>query len=75
MARVAHGTRSPAVIAATTLAGSVFFFLVTNFADWAGSDRYPQTAEGLANLLHDGHPVLPQLDARRSNVRDGSIHA
>jgi hypothetical protein len=47
MARVARGTRSPAVIAATTLAGSCVFFLVTNFAVWADGTLYPLTAAGL----------------------------
>jgi hypothetical protein len=46
--RLARGTRSPAVIAGTTLAGSCVFFLVTNFAVWAGGDLYAHTAEGLA---------------------------
>jgi hypothetical protein len=39
--------RSVPVIAACTLGGSVIFFLVTNFAWWAGYDLYPHTAEGL----------------------------
>jgi hypothetical protein len=47
LARLAHGTRSPLKIAGVTLAGSVVFFLVTNFGIWVGSTRYPQTAEGL----------------------------
>jgi hypothetical protein len=47
MGRLAHGSRSPAVIGATTLAGSCVFFLVTNFAVWAGGSMYPHTAEGL----------------------------
>ena len=47
MGRLARGTRSPAAIAATTLAGSCLFFLLTNFAVWAGGSFYPQTAEGL----------------------------
>jgi hypothetical protein len=44
----ARGTRSPGVIASITLAGSCLFFLVTNFAVWAGGSLYPPTAEGLA---------------------------
>jgi hypothetical protein len=47
MGRLAHGTRQPAVIAATTLAGSCVFFVVTNFAVWAGGGLYPPTAAGL----------------------------
>jgi hypothetical protein len=37
---------APAIIAAT-LAGSVFFFVFTNFWVWVGSGRFPHTAEGL----------------------------
>jgi len=48
LGRFAHGTRSPSVIAATTLGGSCVFFLVTNFAFWAEGSLYPRTAEGLA---------------------------
>jgi hypothetical protein len=41
--------RSFAIVASATLAASVFFFLVTNFAVWAnGSDvTYPRTLNGL----------------------------
>lgn len=46
-ARLARGTRSPLVIALTTLAGSCLFFLVTNFAVWADGSLYPQTGAGL----------------------------
>jgi hypothetical protein len=47
MGRLAHGTRSPFIIAGTTLAGSCVFFVVTNFAVWAGGTLYPLTLEGL----------------------------
>jgi hypothetical protein len=47
MCRLAHDTRSPIRIAAATLAGSCVFFVVTNFAVWAGGSLYPVTAEGL----------------------------
>jgi Family of unknown function (DUF6580) len=47
MGRLAHGTRSPLIIAATTLAGSCVFFVVTNFAVWASGAQYPLTLEGL----------------------------
>jgi hypothetical protein len=39
--------RSVAAVAGCVLAGSVLFFLVTNFAWWAGYDLYPHTWEGL----------------------------
>jgi hypothetical protein len=48
LGHLARGTRSPAVIAATTLAGSCVFFVVTNFAVWADGSHYPLTSEGLA---------------------------
>jgi hypothetical protein len=47
MARLARDTRSPVVIASTTLAGSCLFFLLTNFAFWADGSLYPLTGEGL----------------------------
>lgn len=48
LGRLARGTRSPAAIAGVTLGGSCLFFLLTNFAVWAGGALYPRTAEGLA---------------------------
>jgi hypothetical protein len=39
--------RSVPAVACCTLAGSTVFFLVTNFAWWAGYELYPHTAEGL----------------------------
>jgi hypothetical protein len=47
MSRWAAGSRSPATIAGMTLAGSCVFFVVTNFAVWAGGGHYPATGEGL----------------------------
>ena len=38
--------KSVGVIAGTTLAGSILFFVVTNFGVWAAG-YYPQTTEGL----------------------------
>jgi hypothetical protein len=42
-----RGRRTLANIAATTLASSVVFFLITNFAVWAMLDLYPKTWSGL----------------------------
>ena len=44
-----RGRRNLATIAAATLTGSVFFFLVTNFAVWANGSglAYPKTSAGL----------------------------
>ena len=39
--------RTPVRIAAYGFASAVFFFVVTNFAVWAGSGMYPPTFEGL----------------------------
>ncbi|MDO1558510.1 hypothetical protein Q0812_03600 [Brevundimonas sp. 2R-24] len=40
--------RTPRRIAGVTLAGSVIFFALTNFATWALGTMYPHTVEGLA---------------------------
>jgi hypothetical protein len=58
LAHMACGSRSPAVIGTTTLAGSCLFFLVTNFAVWVGSTRYPQTMEGLLMSYTMGIPFF-----------------
>jgi Family of unknown function (DUF6580) len=47
MSRFAHGNRRVSVMAATTLLGSIVFFLVTNFAVWARGTRFPHTIDGL----------------------------
>ena len=40
------------------VAGSVLFFLVTNFGAWIGSPMYPQTAGGLAAAYIAGVPFF-----------------
>lgn len=40
--------RSPARVAAVTLAASCVFFILTNFAEWVFQPWYPKTAAGLA---------------------------
>ncbi len=40
--------RSTGRIAVAALTASVLFFIVTNFAVWAGTNMYPKTAAGLA---------------------------
>jgi hypothetical protein len=42
-----RGRRSVPAVAAGVLAGSTLFFLVTNFACWAGYGLYPHTLEGV----------------------------
>jgi hypothetical protein len=41
-----------------SLAGSVLFFLVTNFAAWLGGSMYPQTAAGLLAAYAAGIPFF-----------------
>jgi hypothetical protein len=44
----ASGKRSVGVIAGSTVAGSVLFFVVTNFGVWQSGVLYPLTMSGLA---------------------------
>jgi hypothetical protein len=48
LGRLVRDRRSVWQVGAATLAGSVLFFLVTNFATWAGGQIYPLAATGLA---------------------------
>lgn len=41
-----------------SLAGSVMFFLITNFATWLGSPMYPQNAAGLMAAYAAGVPFF-----------------
>ncbi|MCA1714808.1 MAG: hypothetical protein LC715_06785, partial [Gammaproteobacteria bacterium] len=41
-----------------SLAGSVLFFLVTNFGTWLGSSMYPQTGAGLVAAYAAGIPFF-----------------
>jgi Family of unknown function (DUF6580) len=45
-------------IGATSLAASVSFFLVSNFAVWAVWNMYPKTASGLATCYVAGLPFF-----------------
>lgn len=47
MGRLIHGRRSTTTIALATLASSLLFYLVTNFAVWAFGSLYPKTWAGL----------------------------
>ena len=58
MSSFARGTRSPLTIGATTLTGSVVFFLLSNFAVWVGSTSYPHTMAGLAQCYAAGVPFF-----------------
>lgn len=45
-------------VAGLAVAGSVLFFLVTNFGTWLGSGMYPQSASGLAAAYVAGVPFF-----------------
>lgn len=57
---------APRPIAGAALAGSVLFFLITNFAVWSAGGLYPRTAAGLAECYiaavpFFGHTVAGDL--------------
>jgi hypothetical protein len=45
-------------VGGAALAGSLLFFVVTNFAAWAGGHGYPMTAAGLAECYWKGIPYF-----------------
>ncbi|HLP17159.1 MAG TPA: DUF6580 family putative transport protein [Bacteroidota bacterium] len=51
MALAMQHRKSALVVAGTTLAGSVLFFVVTNFGIWATQTWYPRTAAGLVECF------------------------
>ena len=53
-----RGRVSAARVAGFGIAGSLLFFMVTNFGSWLGSAMYPQTAAGLAAAYAAGLPFL-----------------
>jgi hypothetical protein len=50
--------RTPLVIGAASLASSILFYLVTNFAVWAGGSMYPKTAPGLVTCYQAAIPFF-----------------
>lgn len=50
--------RSTARVAGTTIAGSLVFFFVTNFAVWAQTSLYEKTAAGLLSCFVAALPFL-----------------
>jgi hypothetical protein len=48
----------PVRILGSALAGSVSFFLISNFAVWAAWDMYPRTAAGLLTCYDAGIPFF-----------------
>jgi hypothetical protein len=55
---VARRWRGPAPVIAGTIANSLVFFVVTNFAVWAFNGLYPMTFEGLAQCYAAALPFL-----------------
>ena len=53
-----RGKASGGRVLAYSLAGSVLFFVVTNFGTWLGSSMYPQTAAGLVAAYAAGIPFF-----------------
>ena len=53
-----RGKVSGARVLGYSLAGSVLFFLVTNFGAWLGDPMYPQTAAGLVAAYVAGIPFF-----------------
>jgi hypothetical protein len=51
-------TENPALIGAGALAGSVQFFLITNFAWLAGSNMYPHSLQGMLDCYAAGLPFF-----------------
>ena len=60
--------RSAWQVARRALAGSLLFFVVTNFAVWAGGRLYPLDGIGTGGLLHRGDSVLPQQPLGRRRL-------
>jgi vitamin B12 transporter len=89
LGRVAARRAKPVRLAALSVAGSLFFFVVTNFAVWVEMGTYPPTRTGLAlcyvaavpwfwnTLLADlaGTAVLFGLDGLARHARRGAAHA
>ena len=50
--------QKPWRVASATLAGSVIFFIVTNFSVWLVYDTYPQNAQGLIACYIGGIPYF-----------------
>jgi uncharacterized protein DUF6580 len=68
--------RSASAIAAATFAGSIVFFVVTNFGVWVGSNLYPHTLEGLLTCYMAALPFFTNTllgDAVYSTVLFGGF--
>jgi len=58
MAVALQSRKSAAVVAGTTVASSLLFFVVTNFGVWAMQGWYPKTAAGLVECYAMALPFL-----------------
>lgn len=58
LGRLLRARRSAARVAAASIAGSLAFFAITNFAVWAQLGSYPPTLAGLAACYGAGLPYL-----------------
>jgi hypothetical protein len=58
LGQLVNDRRSVWQVGMTTLAGSILFFLVTNFATWAAGHLYPLTASGLADIYRAAIPFF-----------------
>lgn len=68
--------RSASTIAAATFAGSVVFFVVSNFGVWLSGNLYPRTLEGLLTCYTAAIPFFPNTllgDALYSTVLFGGF--
>ena len=68
--------RSVSTIAAATFAGSVVFFVVSNFGVWLSGNLYPRTLEGLLTCYTAAIPFFPNTllgDAVYSTVLFGGF--
>ena len=50
--------RSPVQVGSAALASSILFYLVTNFAVWAGGHLYPHTGDGFAACYRAAIPFF-----------------
>ena len=65
--------RSVWQVGAATLAGSLLFFVVTNFAVWATRAPVPADGIGPGGLLRGGDPVLPEQPRGRRRLHGDPV--
>ena len=65
--------RSVWQVGASALAGSLLFYLVTNFATWAGGHAVPDDRLGPGGVLHQGDPVLLEQPRGRRRLHDDPV--